>query len=422
MSDKQKAFLLLLICVAAAFFAKREDERSGLATVNRTYVDWLIGNSKKDIQPPSVTLLKIDSSEESILQSWPPSPIDYSIMLRRLKLYAPKVVAAEAPLHWANIDDGQLEVLRSAGLQFDRGQLLLGAILQQDESAAPLKKSTLNLLHPLPHIDGDLEAVPQFTNILSLPDSRLIASGAHVGFTAIDLGGRTAAGHSLLVPLLARTGDTVVPSFALLAAMLELDATADDVKVTLGESIVVKGDLSIPIDATGALNVFTGLRASLPTRSANILVWDPAEDSGGAGGGLGKAERQALSSRVVLLGIDDEASRSIPLGDGTNISRAELFALAIATIQSGRYLERVGRVGQWAVWAGLTASALLILRYARRRAISLALLLIILYFIGNMLLFQSSQHWLPPAVPFALLACALLGALTLAGKVHSTGD
>ena len=415
MTYPQKAILLLLICIASAFFVKREDDRGGLATANRTYVDWLIGNSKKKIQPPSVTLLKIDTSEESILQSWPPSPIDYSIMFRRLQLYGPKVVAADAPLNWKDIDDGELEILRVAGLQFDRGQLLLGAVLQQDPNADPPKASTLSLLRPLTEIEGDLDALPEFTNILSLPDRRLTSAGAQVGFTAIDLGESAPVGDSLLVPLLARNGETVVPSFVLLATMLELDAAPEDVVVILGESIVVKDDLVIPIDATGALNVFTGLRATLPAQNANILVLNPEEEGGGIGGSLGKEERKALASRVVLLGIDDEKSRSIPIGQGASISRAELFALAIATIQSGRYIEQAAPAIQWATWLGLVAAALLFLRFPRKRATGFALLLVILYFVANMLFFQSSQLWIPPAVPLALLACALLGALTLAG-------
>ena len=408
-----KAILFLLICAAAAFFVKREDDRGGLAKANRTYVDWLIGNSKEQIRTPSVTLLTIDDSEEPIFQSWPPGPIDYSIMLRRLARYAPKVVAVEPVLQWQETAPGELEILRTAGLAFDPGQLLLGTVLQWNTGAPEPKGSTLNLLRPLPSVTGDLEKIPEFSTVSQLPDPRLTAVGASAGFTQIDLGEGAIGGSSLLVPLLARVGDIVVPSFVLLAAMLELDATAADVEVLLGESITIKGDLVIPIDPSGALNVFAGLRATLPVRDANILVWDPTDEGGGAGGGLGKTEREALASRVVLLGMDDENARTIPAGRGEKISRAELFALAIATIQSGRYLEKVSPAVEWIAWAVLVGIGLLLLRLHRKRAFGLALLLVLLYVITNLLFFQSAQSWLPPAVPLALLACVILGALTL---------
>ena len=414
-----KAILFLLICAAAAFFVKREDDRGGLATANRTYVDWLIGNSREQIRTPSVTLLTVDDSEEPIFQSWPPGPIDYSIMLRRLALYDPKVVAVEPVLQWEETAPGELEILRSAGLGFDRGQLLLGAVLQWNTAAPEPKGSTLNLLRPLPNVAGDLDKIPEFTTVSQLPDPRLTAVGASAGFTQIDLGEGTIGGSSLLVPLLARVGDIVVPSFVLLAAMLELDAAPADVEVQLGDSITIKGDLVIPIDPSGALNVFAGLRATLPVRDANILVWDPADEGGGAGGGLGKAEREALASRVVLLGMDDENSRTIPAGRGKKVSRAELFALAIATIQSGRYLEKVSPATEWITWAVLVGIGLLLLRMHRKRAFGLALLLVLLFLIANLLFFQSTQSWLPPAVPLALLACIILGALTLSeGQEH----
>ena len=140
MSYLPKAILFVLICAAAAFFVNREDERGGLADLNRTYVDWLLGNSKEQLRPPSVTLLKIERTDEAIFQRWPPGPIDYSIMLRRLAIYDPKVVAVEPALRWAEADDGELEVLRAAGLEFEPGQLLLGAALQWNKAAPAPKK------------------------------------------------------------------------------------------------------------------------------------------------------------------------------------------------------------------------------------------------------------------------------------------
>ena len=422
MSYTPKAILFLLICAAAAFFVQREDDSGSLASANRIYIDWLLGNSKQRLQEPSVTLLTIDEEQAQIYQNWPPDPIDFSIMLRRLQLCGPKVIAAEPALHWIDADEDQLEILRTAGLKCESGQLLLGAVLQLNAAAAPMRESTLSLLRPLSEVKGDLSNIPEFTTVSSLPDRRLTAIGAPVGFTEIDLGDEAPSGDALRAPLLARVGDTIVPSFVLLATMLELDAKAADVRVHLGNKIIIKDDLIIPIDKTGALNVFTGLRATLPVSKASILVLDPAADGGGAGGQLGKSEREALESRIVLLGMDDEKSRIIAAGRGENISRAELFALAIATIQSGRYIEKVAAAVSWAVAGGIVLLGLLLIRLPRKRATGLSLLLVVLYFAGSMILFQSTPRWIPPAVPIALLGCVLLGALTLGSSAPLTGE
>ena len=424
MSYTPKAILFLLICAAAAFFVHREDERGSLAAANRTYVDWLLGNSKSQLRDPSVTLLTIDEEQAPIFQNWPPAPLDFSVMLRRLQLCDPKVVAAEPVLRWDDVAEGELDILLTAGLAFGEDHLLLGSVLQFNSAAEPLKSSTLSLLRPLPDgaVEGDLSRLPEFTNVLSLPDTRLCAANSVVGFTGIDLGDQAPDGDALRAPLLARVGDTVVPSFVLLAAMLEMDAVPADVKVELGEAITVKDTLVIPIDASGALNVFTGLRAKLPVSKATILVHDPAYEGGGSGGTGGKSERDALKSRIVVLGMNDKNSRVIPAGRGGNISRAELFALAIATIQSGRYIQKLQPAVRWAVWGGIVLFGLWLLRMPRKRAVGLALLAIVLYFAGNMILFQTTPRWIPPAVPVALLGCLLVGALTLSGAPAAKAD
>ena len=114
---------------------------------------------------------------------------------------------------------------------------------------------------------------------------------------------------------------------------------------------------------------------------------------------------------MVVLGLNDEPSRVVPIGKGETISRAELFALAIATIQSGRYIEKLPPPVRWAVWGGIVLLGLWLIRFPRQRAFSLALLAVLIYFIANMLLFQSTPRWIPPGAPLALLAVVLLAAL-----------
>ena len=412
MRHHQKAIIFLLLCLIAAFFVNREDQRNGMNPLNALYEDWLRGTSREQLNPPSITLLRIDDSDQGFW-SWPPNPLDYAQMLHRLRSYNPKVVATEPLLHWQNADTGLLETLRTACLQYNKGQILLSSILQFNQASRAPEEATLSLLWPLPSIDGDIKKIPAFTNIISLPNPRLTSLGFPAGFTTIDLGEITRSEAHLSVPLLARIDNTVVPSFVLLATMLELDVTADEIEVKLGEMINVGNAITIPIDASGSLKIFTGMRARPAIHNASILAHEPVKNPQGTGGGLNKKERDALKNRVILLGLDNKASRTIPTTQGEHISQAELFALAIATIQSRSYFGPVSDRACWIFWIAILIVGVMILRQRRRRAISFSLLLILLYFTGSMVFFQATQRWVPPAVPLTLLACVLLNALLL---------
>ena len=200
--------------------------------------------------------------------------------------------------------------------------------------------------------------------------------------------------------------------------MLELGVTADEVEVHLGKMIKVGNKATIPIDASGSLAISTTTRARPKIQNASILAHNPEEEPGSGSGGLNQQESDALSNRVILLGVDNKGSRNITTGEET-ISQAELFALAIATIQSNSYFGPVPEYAAWISWAIIMVAGVTILRQRRRRAIGLSLLLVLLYFTGGMILFQSTQRWISPAVPLTLIACTFLSALlfTTAGKV-----
>ena len=72
---------------------------------------------------------------------------------------------------------------------------------------------------------------------------------------------------------------------------------------------------------------------------------------------------------------------------------------------------------QFAVWALLIAVGLWLLRFHRGRAVGLSLLVLVLYFIAGMLVFQGSQSWMPLMVSLGLIGCCVLCGLILCGGV-----
>jgi len=206
----------------------------------------------------------------------------------------------------------------------------------------------------------------------------------------------------------------IIPSFILQAVMMENGVSAESIEVEIGREIRVTEELAIPIDKAGKLVVFSGLREKIPRHSADILIWDSDEEASETSAvGLTKEERTALESRVVMIGFDDGKARRIPFRNDEAISEADVFATAMATIQSGRYIQRVRLVFQILVWAAIVGVGLFVLRGHRSRAMLFAFLLLIGFFVGGMIQFQMSQTWMPVTIPLGLIACVVLGGILL---------
>lgn len=425
-----KAIIFLIIACAMAYFLDREEQRGGFEMVDAQYRSWLMANSEAEILEPSVTFLALDDPGERVFDSWPPGPVDYSIMVDNLAKNAPRVIAVASVLGWREpVDEILVSSMRSVLLRLDRDKVLLGAELMQNPAGEVIRPSTLSLFPQLANVEGDRSEIPEFTQVGALPEPALTAISPNLGFTRIDLGDTEAKRErdSFTVPLLARHGQQIVPSFVLMAVIKEAGAGLESVRVSLDGRLIEIGSggsttLRIPIDKHGRLSVHTGIRSGVSKYNADILFLMGADDIRDQ---LTEEQKAALLSRIVIIGADDEVSRKIELPkQDEKISQAELFAMAIATIQAKRFIQRVPPAVEYAVWGGLLCLGLLMLRLRRKRALVLWWwVLVILYFVGNLFLFQYTGQWLPLIVPVGIIASILLVALVLpAARLRSDGD
>ena len=303
MSYKKKATIFLILCVVIISLIRREENNGAFSNFNRGYINWLIDTKKVKAKPSSVTLLRISDSENSIFQEWPPSPIDYAIILKNLKEYKTKLVAIEPSMSWNNAGEGLLETLRTASLKYNKGELLMGAVFQMDESVFESNDKLIDLLNPISNISGDIKRIPEFTMIDPLPDRRLTSIGIPFGFTSIDMAEQDKMNNPLKVPLLARIKEAIVPSFALRAIMMEQDMNSNDVTIHLGDKIAFSNGTTIPIDSQGSFEAFTGSRPDINKEDINILSL-PQED-------LDESQLSSLSNRIILVGIDTKTEQII---------------------------------------------------------------------------------------------------------------
>jgi CHASE2 domain-containing sensor protein len=243
-----------------------------------------------------------------------------------------------------------------------------------------------------------------------MPDGELLVNGT-AAFTQIELNEETASGlNGIRLPLLAKVGDKVVPSFVLQVIMNQEQIPADQVKVILeGPRPVIRlGKHTIPVERDGTFTVYHGIKGSFPSIefSSLALAASPFEDVAEKLRQASKASLESLRSNAVIIGYDQEEVREFGLPTGEKISRTELLAMAVATIQTGRHITFWPDLFRYASWGLLGGLGLVLFRWRRFRVIAGSFAILLLYAGLSIGIFQTSLSWTPPWP--ALGICAVL--------------
>ena len=407
MNDRKRAIIFIVTSVLAIFLVNREKEKGSFFELERQYVNWLIDTKKQKKETSSITLLALDNSEDSVLQDWPPSPLDFAVMLNNLKQYSPSLIAIEPSLGFPNSPDGLIETLRTTCLNFNKGSLLFSAICQMDQSVDSTKDKGKKFFDVLKNINGNTNSIPEFTKTNSLPNQRFAAMGIPIAFTGIELNQKKPEKNQYKFPLIAKVGDEIVPSFVLKAIMLETNTSPDQVLVNLGKSIILNENKKIPIDAGGHVEIYSALQKELPKEKINLLTTPSKKLSG--------KSKLSLNNQIILIGNNNNL-RNIAFRNNEFISNAEFMALAISTIQSGLFISELSQTDEFIIWIIIIILGVLIIKTKSSKALSRVGLLIIIYLSFNMILFQSSGQWVSPIIPLAFFIIMTLISLVFSEK------
>ena len=413
MNSRKKTILFIVSCVFSLFLVEREKNEKIVIDFESSYVNWLLDTKKERKEPSSVTLLTLDDSEESVIQDWPPSPLDYAVILNNLKQYDPKLIAIEPSLEFLGQEEGLIETLRTACLAFNQQSLLLSAVCQMDRSIDPTIEKGENFFDIIDSVNGDTTNIPEFTRINSLPNQRFAAMGLPIAFTRIDLADNNNDEGIYKFPLIARIGDKIVPSFVLKAIMLDFNIKADQVIINIGDNIKLGNRKTIPIDNRGHVQIYPALQEDLSIEKINLLTVPPGELDG--------KYKLLLGNRIIIIGNNQnsESIKNIPFRNNSRISNAEHMALAISTIQSGLFISEVSKNKEILIWSILILIGVMILKCHSLKAFSRIGLLIIIYLSFSMLLFQSNGQWASPIAPLALFIVMTMFSLVLSEKKAS---
>jgi hypothetical protein len=388
---------LMILTMLVGLFLMRESTREPIATLDESFADFLAMNAKRSGQSAQVTLVQIN---ESSLNSHPLpwTPLDYAVFFQSSLGFRPESLATDEILAWdlKGMTPEQAEktaqygqMLREQVLQSPR--VLLGARLGFPEDPDRLPE-----LQPVPvirKIRGDLAHVPEFTVIeaRAAEDYRL---SSREGFTNLP----GSSNWHRTVPLLFRYRGQVVPSFVLQAMLLWEKAAIDDVQVELGDRISLADRVDIPIDGYGRMRVDFGAikgRCGLD----DLILAAEQHDAGSAT----STPSELFTGRMLLLSRVDPEAQTLRLASGRKGPPGELFASAIATIQSRSFIRRAPWWSDYVIIGCYALIGLWIPRWSRGLTVFVCLVSLLTYTLVALGIFGSHLIWISGVIPAGLV-------------------
>jgi len=268
------------------------------------------------------------------------SPLEYALFLQAVLEFKPTVIAFENILKWRVQDTAQEQVFLDQAMRVPK--LLLGAELTTtpDPDAAPPD------IPAFTQVSGSRSALVEFSGVGRQPneDVRLISTPGFVNLPE-------EAADDLRVPLLFRYRGEVIPSFPLQAILLWLRITPAEVKVELGSQLVLPGERKIPILSNGTMliNPLVANNARRITLNELLLAAQQRDRSGTT-----TAHLEDIREHIVLA-----RTPANPL------SPPDVFAAAIATMQSNQYVRRISRIFDFVIVFAAILAAGVVINFSR---------------------------------------------------------
>jgi len=393
---------MMILVLLAGLVLMRESRQEPLAGWDDRWVDFLATSGRMAQPEAAVTLVGIgDGSLQE--HPWPWSPLDFSLFFQAVLPYNPAVVAVDEVLDWDRfaLPEAQMKKLPQYEKilldQIHRApRMLLGAQLgfpDDPQVAPPWQEVPL-----LRQVKGDLRELPEYP-IVELQPSEEFRLASTIGFTNLP---PTQERYNS-VPLIFRQNGQVVPSFPLQAMMMWSRLTPDEVSVVLGSHIDLSHKRRIPIDARGRMRVdFAAPRGAV---SFDDLLFASEQ---AAAGKPAVVDLSKLKGRIVLLSRIDKKAQAVPLAARRNGSPGELFAAAIATMQSHSYIRRAPVWAEILVLAMVAVIAFLAPRWSKWGTTGAGFILLIGYALVSMAVFHRHLVWLPGVLPLGTVACFVL--------------
>lgn len=375
---KPRAVTLALLTAASLIGFHLEQRRGGFQEAEQGFLDFLVANARSAFarhapeQSSDVVLVEFREEEKAEFGSWPPAPLDYIMVLKRLQEHEPEVVAITEPLDWAQAEGEFVTQLRSALVMFPSAVLGFALSSEGGTMTADAAEFAANEMPVLASIgDGD-EEVTSFAMVSRLPVAPLRIA-AQTGFSLLHA---KAPLPTDVVPMVAGDGKRLVPSLAAQAVTLfqHVPYAAQRLRLGTGARLSLGDELIIPLNADGTMTLTS--RPQVPRVNALELMAPDVGDE------TARGVRQALGKhKVIVLGTPGLAG---------NQARAIASALAMPKIA------RASTAADWGFAAAGCLMSLWLLRQGRMKALVSGCCILVGGMALCMVAFQSSLTWWSP--------------------------
>ncbi|QIF04944.1 CHASE2 domain-containing protein [Roseimicrobium sp. ORNL1] len=374
------------------------------------FLDFLVANSQdsfaKAVPETSSEVVFIDFREEdkAEFEAWPPAPLDYIMLLKKLSPAEPSVLAFTEPLRWEGANAEFIQQLRVALLPVP--SLILGFDVSTEAiEMSPEQKEFLERGMPSFNEEGagnPAAATASFKSITRLPDKVLRIGTEEMGIARVssaapapategdkdkDRDKKQSAG-SASFPFVANDGTHLVPSLAAQAVSRFRRMASSELSLRFGQGarLSLSDAHIVPLEEGGTMKLLK--KPSVPTLDA-LGLFDPL------------ADEPTLAATAQTLG----KGKVLVIGTGAvAASQAQAIAQALAVPQ----LHRAPVWGDWAFAGAVALFSLWQFHRGRIKALLAGVLLAALAAIVCMLTFQSSLWWWSPASATVVLATTTL--------------
>ncbi|MCF6312197.1 MAG: hypothetical protein L3J39_07075 [Verrucomicrobiales bacterium] len=417
-------FSIIAVALLSLLESNGKRSRSSFAQkLDRHWLNFCIANASGKIKDSAVTLVTIDDEYESTLPDDQLTRIDYAVILANIGKFQSPSVAVIPSLQWEKEDSLNQNILANQCLKLPA--LTLGAVVENSPQTNPSKKVSYPALT---QVKGDTSEIDSFTRTISYPEKGTLSKSL-VAFTQIDLRDQKNESGNLSLPLVARHGDDILPSFVLAALTQYEGLKLEDISLQLPPAvshpqILIADRYQIPIDKKGRMKVYQESSMESPlyqsisathltlAHSDSPHVKELQQDL--------ESQFQSLSKHLVVVGLDKKHDRHITLSDGKKISLAQLITRSIATIQSGRFIEQWPLAWRWLSFAAIFALAAKLYSLRRRLVFFWGGLSAFFYFSIFVMIFNSQLKWTSPFTAMILFATLILIGLILPATSGST--
>jgi hypothetical protein len=430
-----------LVLVALGEWGMRNGRFAGL---DRTWLDFCVGNAGSRIKDPALTVIRIDDGyeplriggDENVPNDGTLSRLDYATILAFVAKFQPRSVAfLPTPTFDENIILNKTDIapLKEAAMKLPK--LVVASTVSNDGEQA---KEAAALAYPAIKVEGDPASILTFTRTVRYPDPQILTNGVPA-FRAVESARDLSSGGVLRLPLVAKRGDQVVASIVLAAVANHAGVPLDQVVVKLDDGrprVRIGEALEVPVAADGTFLVPSrgGLGGEMKSTVRDAegktrevehltsLTVDELAYTGEANDEVAKRILASFQSRfdslkenLVVIGFDRTADRRIATETGETLSETSLIARAIATIQSGRHIHWWPSWARWFAVVLVVVLATVLFRLPRAKFLPATFVAVLAFFAAKVLVFSATLAWTPPFVVMSLFALILVIGLIIPG-------